>query len=204
MRVHTKTLEKFEGAYRVSAVSGLITGLNAGDPVFSMRWAPALPTTNARSLTTFVLERLRVKWRTISGFTAAQEVTLDTFVARAFTANDTGGTAVTLTTNNAKKRTSFPTSVVTDMRISATGALTAGTRTLDANPIATDGFAELAAAATVPKGRFDLEVLDQDQDRFPLVLMPKEGLVITNRVALGAGGTGRLIVEMDWLEFQRY
>lgn len=204
MRVNVKTLDKFEGAYRVSAVSGLITGLSAGDPVFSVRWAPVLPTANARFLTTLVLERLRVKWRTISGFTAAQEVGFDVFQARAFTASDSTGTAVVLTGNNQKKRTSAPTSSVTDMRIAATGALTAGTRTLDAQPIATDDFAELAAAATVPKGRTELEVLDQDQDRYPVVLAAKEGLVVTNRVAFGAGGTGRLIVEMDWLELQRY
>jgi len=70
--------------------------------------------------------------------------------------------------------------------------------------MATDVFAELAAAATVSKGKFDVDVLDQDMDRYPIVLAPNEGIVIQNRVALGAGGTARVIVEIDWLELQRY
>jgi hypothetical protein len=212
MRVNVKTLDKFEGAYRIAVASGLVTGLSAGDPIFSLRWAPALPTSNPRQLSTFVLERMRVKWRAITDFTAAQEAGVDIFVARAFTASDSGGTAATLTTNNAKKRTSFPTTLVTDMRISTTGALTAGTRTLDAQPIASGVYSDLANAATVQKGGVDVEVLDQDQDRFPLVLGPttatgaraQEGIVVTNRVAMGAGGTARVIVELDWLELQRY
>ena len=209
MRVEVKTLNKYEGAYRIAMTSGLVTGLNAGDAIFSLRWAPTLPTSNPRQLTSFVLQRMRVKWRAITDFTTGQEAGLDIFVARGFTASDTGGTAATLTGNNAKKRTSFPTTLVTDMRISTTGALGAGTRTLDAQPIASSVSSDLANAATVPKGAFDVEVLDQDQDRFPFVLGPagagaQEGFVVTNRVAMGAGGTARVTVELDWLELQRY
>ena len=204
MRVNVKSLDKYEGAYRIAVTSGLVTGLSAGDPIFSLRWAPSLPTSNPRQLTTFVLQRMRVKWRTITDFTATQEAGIDVFLARAFTASDSGGTAATLTTNNAKKRTSFPTTLLTDLRIATTGALTPGTRTLDAQPIASDVYSDLANAATVQKGRVDVEVLDQDQDRYPIVLAPNEGIVVENRITMGAGGTARVIVEIDWLELQRY
>ena len=81
---------------------------------------------------------------------------------------------------------------------------TAGTHVFDPVPISQDGYAELAAAATVPKGRFDVEFLNADQPAFPLVLAPNEGLCIRNTVLMGAGGAVRLTVEVDWFELNNH
>jgi hypothetical protein len=218
VQVNLRSLGKFEGAYRVAAVSGLVTGVAAASPtaghLFAMRWSP--PTSGPRILKVCLIQRIRAKWRTISGFTAAQEVGLDLSVLRGYSANHSGGTAVTLTTQNQQKRggTTPSTTVsaqgmlpslMADMRIAAAGALTAGTHTFDAQPIARDGYSENAAAATVPLGRFDMEFLNADAvGDCPIVLGPNEGLCIRNVVAQGAGGTARIIVEVDWLELTSY
>ena len=214
MQVSLVNLGKREGAFRVAAVSGLTTGIAANAPVFSMRWNPASSPYQEGMVRFCVIQRLRAKWRTITGFTAAQEIGLAAYVARSFTVADSGGTALTLTTTNAQKRTGVPpgTAGVTTggmpttqatINIATTGTLTAGTRTLDAQPFAEEVFADLAAAATVPKGRFEAEFVNQDQPGFPLVLSPQEGIVIQNVIAQGAAGTARIIVEVDWLEVAR-
>lgn len=220
MQVQLKSLGKLEGAYRTAAVSGLITGVAAGTAtaghLFAMRWAPSSSPYAENMVRFCAIQRLRAKWRTVAGFTAGQEVGLEAFFARSYSASHTGGTALTLTGNNAQKRTGvapaaggaaaggMPASQMADMRIASTTALTAGTQTLDAQPFARDGYTELAQAATVAVGRFDVEFVNQDQPGYPLVLSPNEGIVIRNSVAMGAGGTARVIVEVDWLELARY
>lgn len=202
--VQVYTVERGGGAYRTAAVSGLLTGVAAATAtlghLFALRWAPV----ETQKLQRLVIQRLRARWQTVAGFTAAQEVGMDLIVARSYSAAHTGGTAVTLTGSNAKKVAVFPTSVVADMRIGDTGALTAGTHTFDAQPIARVAFAELAAAATVPKGAMEIFLSTEDLAAHPIVLAPNEGLVLRNSILMGAGGTARLAVELDWLELERY
>jgi hypothetical protein len=193
-----------EGAYRVAAVSGLLSGVAAASAsaghLFAAQWAPAA----ASKIQFCVLQRLRARLVTIAGYTAAQEIGIDLSIARSFTVAGSSGTALTLTGDNNNKRSSFPASAFADMRVANTSALTAGTQTLDAQPIAQGVYAELAAAATVPKGAAEIYLSTEDLDRYPVVLAPNEGLIVRNTIAQGAGGTGRLIVEMDWLEVVRY
>lgn len=197
-------IRRGEGAYRVAAVSGLLTGVAAASAtaghIFAARWSPAATSKLQRA----VIQRLRARWFTIAGFTSAQEVGLSLSILRGYTASHAGGTAVTLTGDNGKKRQSLPTSAMADMRIGTTGALTAGTHTFDAQPIGQASFAELAAAATVPTGAFDLFLSTEDLDRYPIVLAKDEGIALRNTVSMGAGGTARVVVEIDWLELERY
>jgi hypothetical protein len=196
---------KFEGAYRVAAVSGLLTGVAAGAAttghLFALRWAPS--GTDERRRTTFILQRFRARLATVTGFTAEQEIGLQLFVARAFSATGSGGTAVDLTTSG-RKRAGFPNSLVTDMRVANTGALTAGTQTLDSAPIAVASAQELASGATVQRNAAEILMPQEDTVSHPVLLAPNEGLILRNTIAMGAAGTMRLIVEIDWLELERY
>ncbi len=211
MEVQVQTVKKWEGGYRVAAVSGLITGVAAAAPLFSLRWSPPTAPKPELDIGTFVLQRLRARLTTVAGYTAAQEAGIDVILARNFTAADSGGTSLTLTTNNAKKRTDFPLTKVASINIATTAALTAGTRTLDAQPIAAQTSHELAQAATVQTGFSEVLLTNDDLDRYPVILSgttagapTAEGLIVRNLVSQGAGGTARLIVEIDWLEVQRY
>lgn len=212
--VQVVTLKRGEGAYRVAAVSGLLTTVAAATAtaghLWSMRWAPPVVPAGFPNPRFCVIQRLRARRFTISGFTAAQECGMDLSTLRTYTVAQTGGTAMVFTGANQKKNTSggasalMPSSAMADMRIGAAGALTAGTHALDAQPIAAAVSSELAAGATVQPGAAEIFLSTDDLDRYPLVLAANEGLVIRNTVLMGAGGTTRLVVEIDWLELQRY
>jgi hypothetical protein len=195
-----------EGAYRSGAHTGLLAGVGAGTAtvghIWTARWAP--PGTNSviDIRRRAIIQRLRIRWFTVAGFTAAQEVGLELFRLTAYTAAYSGGTGAAVLTPS-PKLSAVPTSLMTG-RIAGSDALTAGTQTLDTDPIGSASFAELAAAATVPKGSFEIFLSTEDLDRHPIILAPNEGLVIRNLVAMGAGGTARVSVEMDWLEVERY
>jgi hypothetical protein len=182
------------GHYRAGLQSGLITGtaVAAGSPLFSLRWTDA-----TRFL---VLQRLRAYYNETTGFTAAQELGLNAFIARAFTASDSAGTAITLTGNNQKQRTSMGTSLVADMRIAATTLLTAGTRTLDAQAFAsTSDTVGTAVAPTNVLQPFEY-FADMARGEYPIVLATNEGIVITNTIVFPAAGAARLVVELNWAE----
>jgi len=220
VEVQLNTLSKYEGAFRVAAVSGLITGVaagtNAAGHLFAMRWSPPTAPYSEKMVRLCVIQRFRAKWRTTAGPTAAQEMALDAFRVTSYSASHAGGTAVNLANPNNMKRTVTPpaagvnsaglsASLMADMRIATTAALTNGTETFDAQAFAHDSYSELVVAATVQLGRFDLEFLNQDQPGFPIVLAPNEGIVVRNgAVAMGAGLVGRLVVEVDWLEMSRF
>lgn len=191
--------------YRLHAVSGLITGLSANDVVFAFR--------NPDTTLPLCVQAVRAKWRTVAGFTAAQEMALGLHLVSSFAAaNYTGGTDLsnpasspayvrrdagfgsTLTEAKSKSRL-----VSGNVRIADTGALShAGAPVIQASPFVWDSYAELAAAATVHKGRLDFGFDPTDQDE--LEVGADGGFIIRAPIALGAGGTGRLSVEVCWFE----
>lgn len=190
------------GSYRLGAFSGLMATIAAGTGsaghVFSLRWSDA---------TRLCLVRyLRVRYVVVTGFTGAQELSFDAFVARGYTADHGGGTALTLGGNNQKKRTSHGTSLVTtaaSARIASTTALTGSSFTLDANPFLVGMGKTLAAAATVQDIAFD-ETLDTTDGKWPIVLAQNEGIVVRNGVLMGAGGTVRMGIQMAWDEVSAF
>lgn len=209
--VNVQTLKIGEGAYRSGAKTGLLTGISAGTAtaghVWAARWAPATPsgagTGMAQKRMFAVLQRFRARWYTITGFTGAQEVGLDLFRLTGYSAAHTGGNALTPT----PKRSNFrgaPSAALLTGRIATTADLTSGTHVIDTDPMASGAFAELAAGAAVPKGLFELFLSTDDLDRYPVVLAANEGLLLRNTIAMGAAGTARVVVEMDWLEVERY
>lgn len=189
------------GAYRLCEETGLITGVAAGTAsagfLFAFRWTHA---TKLALITSF-----RARWATITGFTTLQEVGMQLFRATSYTASSSGGTAITLTGENLRKRATHGTTTVADARISTTGALTAGTLTLDTHKMAAGSFSELAVGATVPKGFFEIGFNQGDPGfTYPLVLSQNQGLILRNSIAMGADGTARVAVEMEWLEVDSY
>jgi hypothetical protein len=186
------------GHYHIAVDNGtavMAAGLAANSPIFSWRWG------NANIAAVY-----GVRVGMVNGGTAfaAGRVALDLFVARSFTASDTGGTTPTITGNNLKKRTSFGTTLLTDARVSATATLSAGTRTLDANPIG-------KALATVPITTVSYQIIQpntplfvgrDNSDQAPLIFAQNEGLVI--QASVPATGTWFFQVSIDWLEIAAY
>ena len=93
-------------------------------------------------------------------------------------------------------------SVATDVRISAAAVLTAGTRSLDTQPLGlTYFYAPTTTAGTLLN---TTNLISYNLDDYPLVLQNNEGFVITNQVLMGAGGVGTAYVNVEWFEANSY
>lgn len=181
------------GIYSLAGVSGtMAAGLAANSPIYSFRWG------NASNLA-LVRKVLISAGNAGTGFSAGA-ATFNMFVARSFTASDTGGTSILPTGNSAKLRTSMGTTLLTDVRVSATATLTAGTRTKDTNPAASLllGFQSTAGLQLI----FPTAIFEARVSEYPLVLAQNEGFVIEASVPLT--GTWTFAVTTVWEELASY
>lgn len=185
------------GMFSIGSTSGtMVAGLAAASPIFSWRYPAA----------NLCLVK-RVLFSAVSGSTAFTQGTgkFDLFAARSFTASDTGGTDITpaAASNTNKLRTNMATSGMVgtgDIRISSTGTLTAGTRTLDAQPLASiPCICNVASAVMVPQ---QTNFLYQAVGEYPFVLAQNEGFVIQATVA--ASGTWVFAVCVYWEELAAF
>jgi hypothetical protein len=185
-------LRPFEGLARhsVGAVSGAVTGLASTGVVFSLR--------NTSTSNNLLISRMGMGYITTTAFTAAQKMDYGLFVARAFTLSDSGGTAIPMTGNNTKLRTSLATPTGVDMRISTTTAIVSGTRTLDASPIAVIGGFSTGVGVVINTTPDNL--LSQYSGEHPLILAPNEGIVLMNTTIMGATGVGTVYVNLEFAE----
>lgn len=182
------------GSYQMGLVSGAYTGAAAGSTAFSFRWAPATATNLC------VIRRLEVGFATVTAFTTAQPVSFSLQIARQWTANDTGGTSAAFTqTNTSKFRTTMPTSGFAtggQIMIANTGAITAGTRTLDTQAMAfTTGSSTAVGTTLQPQALFQQQTGD-----YPLFFAANEGFILNNVITLGAAGVINLYVNVEWFE----
>ena len=188
------------GEFRMSASSGAATTIAAAAPMFSARWSS---TTGKRA----VIRYLRADFTLTTAFGTAQPMGVDLIIARAFTASDTAGTAIDMgstITGSGKLRTGQDASLfaANSTRIATAAALTAGTRTLDANPIS-QGKAHMAALGA----QYSIVLLDTrwgvtsvNAARAPIVLAQDEGIVVRNTILMGATGVGTFDITMEWDE----
>lgn len=183
------------GWYSIGAQSGLITGVAANGALFSFRNLAANP---------IIVRRIGVGFTCTVGFTGAQVLDWGLNIARAFSASDTGGTAIAVTGSNTKHRTSLATPTSIDCRIATTGALTAGTKTLDTNTVAQVGAFAAASTVGVMVQAAPNNLLSHDAGDYPLVLAQNEGFNILNLAAMGAAGVGKFYVNMEFAEAASY
>lgn len=179
------------GYYSVAGASGALTGVAAAGPVWSFR------NTGANLI---LVRRVSIGFVTTTAFTTAQGLDYQMLRANSFTASDSGGTAL-FTAGQNKHRNSF-TNITSapDIRIASTGALTAGTRTLETAGVGIAGGSSTAVGTSMPI----TDILEQDSGDYPFVLAQNEGFVITNGIAMGAAGVIRLQVSMEYAETAAY
>jgi len=186
------------GYYGISLKSGLITGVAAGSDLLQLRFHSVQ---GNNILKRFELKFLKIDFICTTGFTGAQAVDFGVFVARAFSANGTGGNASQVPSAMQKHKTQYPNSEMVangDLRIANTAALGVGTKTLDTYPFASvAGWGAAATAGKVLSAPFQEEF---GEHHVPIVLQDNEGLVIQNITAFGAAGVGNLYVDIEWME----
>jgi len=186
------------GFYRASATSGtMAVSLGANAEIFQFRWPDA---------TRFaVVTRVGISAGSNVAAAAAALLAFKCTIARSWTVAGSGGTRLTLTGNNQKLRTSMGTSLVNDAGISTTAALTAGTKTLDAQDVGAVSFGVGTGAITVSPSlvicpRYELLNVDASTDH-PIILAQNEGFVIRTGVnAFPAGMTWSFSVDVSWAE----
>jgi hypothetical protein len=126
-------------------------------------------------------------------------------IARAWTTAGSGGTAGTLTGNNGKMRTSMGTTLMGDVRISSTAALTTGTYTQGDPAI---GAYQSSVGATGNLQYFGTYLLHGYQGAtgadgaHPVVLAQDEGIVMKGSVP--ATGTWQFGVSCCWAEVDTF
>lgn len=183
------------GSYRLSLLSGtMAAGLAANSEVFQFRWSDA----SRLCVVTSVL------WDGLSGSATAFTAgfgKVDMVTARSWTADGSGGTAATITGNNQKNRTSMGTTLLGAARIASTAALTAGTKTLDAQAIGQYSAAIGTTTSAQWMPQFDLFHADPGGES-PLILAQNEGFVV--RATVPATGTWQFGVTVCWTELTAY
>jgi hypothetical protein len=185
------------GIYSIAGNNGatqMTAGLTANAPVFSLRW------THATNLA--LIRRVTLSMGCGATAFAAGIAKFDLFAARSFSASDSAGTSLLPTGNQNKLRTTgMGTTLVGDVRISSTVTLTAGTRTLDTNPLASIVAGVPAVAGqqivTPPYALWDVR-----PGEHPLVLAQNEGIVLQATVPIT--GTWFFGVKVDIAEVAAY
>jgi hypothetical protein len=182
------------GAYQIGAVSGLLTGAAAGATVFSFRWAPSTSTQLC------MIRRVEVGFSTTTAFGTAQALSYSMIIARSYTVSPTAGTQLLFSAaNSGKMRTAMPNSAFVaagDIRIASTAAITAGTRTLDTNPVAYVQGSSTAIGTTLTSQ----PIFQHQPGDYPLILATNEGFEIQSNIAMGATGVINLTVMVEWME----
>lgn len=167
--------------------SGALTGVAANGPVFSFR------NTGANLM---LVRRVQVGFVTTTAFTTAQGLAYSLIKANSFTVSDSGQTALYTAGANKHRNSLTNISSAPDVRISNTGAITAGTRTLETVGLGVAGGSSTAVGTGMPV----TPLLSHDTGDYPLVLAQNEGFIISNLIAMGAAGVIQLHVNVEAAE----
>jgi len=201
MRVTIRPLDYGSlGQYRISTWEDggtMAAGLAANSEIYQVRWVstPQLAVVWGVQLDTF--------FSVGTGFTAGfANITLT--IARSWTVDGSGGATANLTNNN-MLRTSMPSSLMGAIRTSTGTDLTAGTKTLDAQPVGRLAFSVGTATYTQITGQLSLygaSSLEDGGNPAGLVLAQNEGLVM--QATVPATGVWGFSVGFAWSEVTAY
>lgn len=189
--------------YRYSGFTGTIgAALAANSEVFQFRFLSGTKTF------ALVQKVLFAGMGLVAVATAAGPLGFELIPARSWTVAGTGGTRIVPSANNLKTETPLNTSQVSDLGIATTGALTAGTKTLDAN--AQGGV--LGGIGTAPVTAYGPTsiimpgpLLDADGEGYqPLVCANQEGFVVRTTHVGPAGLTYAARFTIVWCEVAAY
>ena len=196
---------KLRGRYQNTVRTGAVTVVDAQAAtlghLLSWRWDDAT-VTGLVGLVRYVGARFSLN----TAFTTDQEMGCQLTRATGFTASHSGGTAVDVggtVAGTGKRRYAQPASLLTSMRVASTAGLTAGTHTLDANPVSVfTAFGETIGdmlPRAVSGGDY-APLWDSRASGDHLEFDNDEGFIIGNTVLMGAVGVGIWTFVVEWDE----
>jgi hypothetical protein len=192
------------GKYRGELCTNLATVISAitatGDvgQIGQFRWASATKTC--------LVDYMKLSFASVTDATTLQRISLEVRKLSASTASASGGTTTAhlatvgvLTGDSFKVRNSYPTTALTDWRMTDTGDLTcgAGARAVDVQALFALHCSVPSAGATTDQIR---HVQEWRSNGHPIVLTEQTGLSIINRVLWGAALTATVAWEIEWRE----
>lgn len=190
-------------AYRYSGFTGTIgAALAANSEVLQFRFLSG-------SKTWAIVEKIMFDGSAIvAAATAAGPLGFMVNPCRAWTAVGSGGTRIAVSGDNLQMETAISNSQVNDIGIATTGALTAGTKSIDANAIGQCIGGVGTAAITALGGNTTLispqALLDATGGGQPLILANQEGFVIRTTHAGPASLTYVAGFTVQWREVTAY
>lgn len=190
------------GHYSISAeTTAMAAGLAANSEILQIRW------TDATRLC--LIQKITIEGIYATTAFAVGAIRFTATIARSFSAAGTGGTALTLTGNTNKMRTSMGTTLMGEIRVATTAALGAGTKTLDTNFIgAINSHSSAGTGAATPiigsifLPSYDLFEQDSADGEHPAVLAQNEGLIV--RATVPATGVWTASIRVKWAEVASY
>ncbi len=195
-------LGRFKSTINTAATTVVAARTTTAGFLASARWAPT--TVGAQMYLRYAAARFSLT----TAYTTPQETGCDLICARAFTVTTTGGSTLDVggtLTGSGKRYTAQAASELASLRIGTTGALTAGTHTLDASPVAILSGWSAAIGDQVPlvaggtQGRGGI-LWDSRGTSDHLVFATGEGFIIRNLVLMGAVGVGNWYFDLEWDE----
>jgi hypothetical protein len=199
--VHVSLHGQSGNAYRYSGFTGTIgAALAAGSELLQFRFLTGTKTKCV--VRKIVLDGIGI----VAVATALGPLGFMVKPARSWSVAGSGGTRIATTGDNLQLRQANPASQVNDLGIATTGALTAGTKTLDANAIGqaitSIGTGAVTTYQMIPQA--DMFLLDAAGGGAPLVLGDQEGFAILTTHVGPAGLTYAAGFTIDWLEVAAY
>jgi hypothetical protein len=186
------------GHYRTSHRTVLVATQAANSRLFSLQ--------NAHASNLIVVHDIRIEWMQTGTHTAAILDSLDLYRCTGFSVVDTTNTVTPVIS---KLRTSYGTAGAVVRGVTVAGAaagMTGATITKDTAPLRQLSQWLLAAQPTASnvfpmEGRYQPSVSDGES---PLILAQNEGLIIENRVLLGAAANSAVAIDIAWSEVSSY
>jgi hypothetical protein len=181
------------GHYRATGITGTTVSISGAGILASLRWADP-----SRFL---VLGRIAVCTLIPSTITTATVVDPAAYIVRGFTTDNSGGTAVALTSGKQRVRSNMASSLVNSLQVATTSAIAAGTRTPDSAPFAALSMTMIPDNKTVVSASlwYDLYRIDC-MGQHPVVLSNNEGIEIQEVTAGPATGGIRFYFTFEWAE----
>lgn len=196
--LHTVQMPLAGNWYRYSGFTGTIgAALGAGSELLQFRFVSGTKTFALVHKVT--LEGIGI----VAVATALGPLGFELVPARAWTVAGSGGTRIAVSADNLQTETALAGTQVNDIGIASTGALTVGTKTLDANAqggsLLTIGTGAVTTYQMIANGPADMYNAS-DAGGQPLVLATNEGFVIRTSHVGPAGLTYVARLKVVWAE----
>lgn len=194
--LHSALMPIEGNAYRYSGFTGTIAAATAADTeLFHFRFVSG--TKSFAIVRKIIYDGMGI----VAVGTALGQIGFKVVPARAWTAAGSGGTTISTAGDNLNMETAAPASQVNNLSIATTAALTAGTKTKDANAIGqvvmSTGTGAVTTYQLLPSGQ---ALLDASGGGQPLVLANQEGFVIQTTHVGATALTYQVGFTVDWVE----